>query len=316
MPVHDEGGNVHVVAGAVGAAVGGLNYELIFVDDGSRDDTFEQIEMLAAKDSRVRGLSLSRNFGHQYALAAGLGAARGQAVVMMDGDMQHPPALIPTLVEKWREGFNIVQTIRQDTQATPWAKRVTSRAYYRVFSALCGIPIEPGMADFRLLDRCVLDELNRLNEGQLFLRGLLAWMGYKRAVVPFQVKARHSGQSKYGIKRMLKLAKTGIVSFSSMPLRLATGVGVVMAILSFMELIYAIYAYMAGKAVAGWASTVAVMSLLFGVLFLLVGIQGEYIIRIYERVQNRPPFLVERTTNGNNGKVTTEHTESAEKKQT
>lgn len=301
VPVHDEGGNVLKLADAVSQAMGDLPYELIFVDDGSRDDTFAQIEQLSRKDRRVRGLSLSRNFGHQYALAAGLQSARGQAVVMMDGDLQHPPALIPTLIQKWREGYNVVQTIRQDTSQTPRLKRLTSRAYYRVFSALCGIPIEPGMADFRLIDRRVLEELNRLNEGQLFLRGMLAWMGYRRAEVPFQVAQRHSGRSKYSLKRMLKLAKTGIFAFSSMPLRLATAVGLIMAALSFIELGYALLVYLMGKPIAGWTSTIGLISLLFGVLFLLVGIQGEYIIRIYERVQHRPPFLVERTTDEDNG---------------
>lgn len=301
VPVFNEAGNLAVLSQAVAASVGGEDYELIFVDDGSTDDTFATIAQMSQSDHRVRGISLSRNFGHQYALSAGLRAARGQAIVMMDGDMQHPPSLLPEMILRWREGYNVVQTVRQDTSRVPLAKRVTSWAFYRVFSTLCGIRIEPGMADFRLLDRRVLDEINAMDEGQLFLRGLVAWMGYRRATVHFQVAPRHSGKSKYGVGRMLRFAKSGLFAFSPMPLRIGIIVGLIMAGLSFAELAYVIFAYLTGRAqAAGWASTVAVMSFLFGVLFLLMGIQGEYIIRIYERVQRRPPFLVERTCGGEN----------------
>lgn len=312
VPAFNEGPNVHVLAGAIASVLGAAPYELIFVNDGSRDDTFEQIERLARRDAHVRGLSLSRNFGHQYALAAGLRNARGDAVVMMDADCQHPPSLLPAMIDYWRQGYNVVQTVRRDSLRTPWLKRLTSRAYYRLFSALCGIPIEPGMADFRLLDRRVLDEINALNEGQLFLRGLLAWMGYRRAIVPFDVGERHSGSSKYSMRKMLALAKTGIFAFSSMPLRIGIVIGLVMSLLSFLELAYVLVVYLTGKPVEGWASTMAVMSLLLGVLFLLVGIQGEYIVRIYERVQKRPPFLIEREIE--NGKATAENAERKQEK--
>ena len=294
VPSYNEAGNVAVLAEAVSAALAGCNYELIFVDDGSSDGTFDEITAVASRDGRVRGISLSRNFGHQYALSAGLRAAAGQAVIMMDGDLQHPPALLPVMIQKWREGYNVVQGVRQYTTTAPYLKRITSDAFYRVFSALCGIRIEPGMADFRLLDRRVLDEINAMREGEMFLRGLIAWMGYKKALVPFEVAPRHSGASKDTVRKMLRLAKTGIFAFSSMPLRIGITIGLVMAGLSFAEFAYVIFAYFAGHSVPGWASMMAVLSLLFGVLFLLVGIQGEYIVRIYERVQHRPPFLVER----------------------
>ena len=198
VPAFNEGGNVHTLAGAVAAVLKDQPYELIFVDDGSRDDTFDQIEQLSRRDGRVRGLSLSRNFGHQYALSAGLRHARGDAVVTMDADMQHPPSLLPTLIDRWREGYNVVQTVRRDSLKTPMLKRLTSRAYYRVFSALCGIPIEPGMADFRLLDRRVLDEINALkrfsNRGlfalSLFLVvSTLAWRNFPLMPRPEQIVA-------------------------------------------------------------------------------------------------------------------------------
>ena len=294
VPVYNEAENVQPLADAVAEALAGQKYELIFVDDGSEDATFENIDRLARGDGRVCGVSLSRNFGHQYALAAGLRFAKGRAVVTMDGDMQHPPSLLPVLIDRWRDGYNVVQTRREDNAKVPWAKRVTSRAFYRVFSVLCGIRIDPGMADFRLLDRTIIDELNAMSEGQLFLRGLIAWMGYKKAVVPFQVAERRTGRSKYTVRSMLKFAKSGVLSFSSVPLRIATVLGLVMSLLSFVELLYVLIAYLAGRTAPGWASTVAVMSLLFGVLFILIGLQGEYILRIYERVRSRPSFLIER----------------------
>ncbi|MFB3892936.1 MAG: glycosyltransferase family 2 protein [Phycisphaerae bacterium] len=298
VPVHNESANIRPLAEAVAMALGPTPYELIFVDD-SEDDTFAQIEALAAVDPRVRGLGLSRRFGHQNALSAGLRRARGRAVIMMDGDFQHPPELLPALIAKWREGFNVVQTVRQDAGRVPWLRRAAGRAFYRTFSALCGIPIEPGMADFRLIDRVVLDELNTLNEGQLFLRGLVAWMGYRRALVPFQSAPRRAGDTKYGSWRLLKFAKSGIFSFSSIPLRISIFVGLIMAALSLVELAFVIVAYFVeGRPQPGWTSTQAIMSFLFAVLFLLVGIQGEYIIRIYERVQRRPPFLIERQVGG------------------
>ena len=298
VPAYNESGNLRVLAEALSDVLGDVKYELIFVDDGSGDDTFEQIARLSRQDGRIRGLSLSRNFGHQYALAAGLKHARGQAVVMMDGDMQHPPALVPELIDKWRQGYNVVQTVRSDTHRTPLLKRITSKAFYRIFSALCGIAIDPGMADFRLLDRRVVDEINAMDEGRIFLRGLLAWMGYKRAIVPFEVGLRHSGSTKYSVRKMLTLAKTGIFAFSSMPLRIATTLGLVMAVLGLAEFAYLVWSSHAYGAVEGWAITAAVLTLLFGMLFLLVGIQGEYIIRIHDRVRRRPPFLIERTVGG------------------
>jgi len=294
VPVFNERENLKPLADGIQAALKDTNYELILVDDGSGDGTFDEIEKLASANPKIVGLSLSRNFGHQYALAAGLRHARGDAVVTMDGDMQHPPELLPVLIDKWREGFNIVQTKRLDTQKVGWLKRVTSQTFYAAFGMLCGIRIDPGMADFRLLDRAVLDEINEMQEGQLFLRGLIAWMGYRRAVVPFEVGQRHSGKTKYTMAKMFKLAKAGLFSFSSIPLRVGVTVGFIIAFLSFAELLYVVISYFTQETVPGWASTVGITSMLFGVLFLLIGIQGEYILRIYERVQRRPPFLIER----------------------
>lgn len=295
IPAYNEEGNIALIAEKIAEVLrqGGA-YELIFVDDGSTDGTMAQIEAAMAKDPAVVGVSFSRNFGHQCALAAGLRYVKGDVVIMMDADMQHPPSLLPRLIEQWRTGYNVVQTRRIDAEETPVVKRQTSRMFYRVFSKLCGIRIDPGMADFRLLDRAIVAELNEMKEGQLFLRGLLAWMGYRRSVVEFEVGQRHTGQTKYTMRKMLAFAKSGLLSFSPLPLRISIVVGVITAGLSLLELLYALIMYLAGRTMTGWASTIIVMSLMFAVLFLLIGLQGEYILRIYERVQSRPSFLVER----------------------
>ena len=298
VPAYNESSNVGALAAAIAQAMEGQPWELILVDDGSSDDTFAQIADLARRDKRIRGLGFPRNFGHQYALAAGLRHARGEAVVTMDADLQHPPPLLPSMIEKWQEGYKIVQAVREDEESTSLFKLWTSRWFYAIFSLLCGIRLEPGMSDFRLIDRTVLDRINSLEESDLFLRGLLAWMGYRQARVPYRAGRRHSGASKYDLGKMLGLARMGIFAFSSVPLRIGTAAGVLMSALSLGELAYVLFAYSSGRTVQGWASTIALVSVLFAVLFLLVGIQGAYLLRIYERVQRRPGYIVDRTCGG------------------
>ena len=302
VPAHNEEGNVGPLAEAIAAALGGIPWELIVVDDGSTDGTFGSVAALAAADGRVRGLSLTRNFGHQAALAAGLAAAQGDAIVMMDGDMQHPPRLLPEFVARWREGHDVVQGRREDDPSLPGWKRVTSRLFYRVFSFLCGLRVDPGAADFRLIDRRVLEELLKMQEGRVFFRGIFAWMGYAPAVVSFRADPRHSGSSQYSFRRMLKLATSGILSFSAVPLRLSIIVGLVTAVLSFCELLFVLIAWLLGSTQPGWASTMGVLSLLFGLLFLLLGVQGEYILMIHERVRRRPTYIVQRRVGRPDGK--------------
>ena len=294
VPLYNEAPNVRPLAQAVDQALVGHRYELVIVDDGSTDGTDGEIDALAAADPRICGVSLSRNFGHQYALAAGLLVARGDVVVTMDGDLQHPPGLIPTLIERWQGGANIVHTRRADTDDLPLFKRVTSRIFYRLFSTLTGVPIEPGMADFRLLDRQVVDELNRMREGQLLLRAIFRWMGYRSDVVPFVVDRRHAGASKYTFRKMWRLAWNGMLSFSTIPLRIGLALGAVTALLSFVELAFVVVSWFRGQTVPGWASLLGVNAFLFGVLFILLGIQGQYILRLYEQARARPTFIIER----------------------
>jgi len=268
-------------------------WELILVDDGSTDGTWAEIAALSQADARVRGVRLSRNFGHQYALFAGMAEADGHALVTLDADLQHPPAVIPRLVEAWQQGAKIVHTVRSDPVAIAWTKRVTSRVFYHVFSYLSGVRIAPGMADFRLLDRQVADALLSLREGRLFLRGLVHWVGYPSATVEFECGTRHAGTSKYTLRRMAAFAWTGITTFSIVPLRLGILMGLLAAAFAFVQFALALYTKLfTDSAVPGWASLIGVVTLLFGILFALVGVVGEYIGRILEEVRGRPRYLI------------------------
>ncbi len=269
------------------------NWELIFADDGSRDATWPVICALAADDPKVRGVRLSRNFGHQYALLAGLEAAGGDAVIMMDCDLQHPVEMVPMLLERWRSGFKVVKTMRQDSCEIGWFKRWTSRAFYRLFSVLSGVNLQPGLADFRLLDRRALDELLRLREEGLFLRGLTEWIGFPSCVIPYQAGQRACGQSQYSVKKMVRLAWNGVSSFSITPLRIGILIGLIGSLVSLLSMLYAFFGKIFGRGlVPGWASTLMVISLLFFLLFVYLGVLGEYIGRIIVEVRHRPRFIV------------------------
>jgi dolichol-phosphate mannosyltransferase len=299
VPVFNEAGNIRPLYDEVKRYLGPLacDFELLFSDDGSADGTWDQVVALHEEDPRVKGIRLSRNFGHQYALFAGLAHASGDAVISMDGDLQHPPSLIPQMLERWKSGDKIVHTARIDSPDTPALKTISSRLFYRVFAYLSGVDLASGMADFRLLDRQVLDEILKFREEGLFLRGIVHWVGYPSSSIEFRCAERHSGKSKYNLKRMLKLAWAGVTSFSVVPLRIGINIGVLTSILAFAELLYAIYAKIfTDTVVPGWASAVAVLSFLFGILFILLGIIGEYIGRILAEVRNRPRYLL-------NGKV-------------
>ena len=295
IPAFFEEGNLaqlhRELVGVLDAAA--LDWELILVDDGSTDGTWTEVESLHGRDPRVRGLRLSRNFGHQYALFAGLSQASGLAVVMMDADLQHPPAVVPQLLDEWRKGAKIVHTVRRDPPSLPWIKRMTSNVFYRVFSFLSGVKLSAGMADFRLLDRQVVDQVLRLREGGLFLRGLVHWVGYPSATVEFNCGERFAGTTKYSLWRMAKFAWTGITSFSVVPLRVAVILGLLTSLGAFYQLGQALYIKLfTDRAVPGWASVIGLMSLLFGVLFILLGILGEYLARVLQEVRSRPRFIV------------------------
>jgi dolichol-phosphate mannosyltransferase len=270
----------------------GLSWELIFCDDGSPDQTWRRISELSERDPRVSGVRLSRNFGHQYAIMAGLAIARGRAIITMDADHQHPPKLIPSLVRSWRSGNKIVHTVRTDSASTGVFKRVSSRVFYRVYSFLSGVKIDPGMADYRLLDRKVVNDLLLFREEGLFLRGLVQWVGYDSDRIPFEAADRRAGRTKYTPLRMMRFAWTGITSFSMVPLRLGIFLGLLTSAVAFCGVIYSVWAYFAGRAVPGWASVVAITTYLFGILFILIGLIGDYVGRMLKEVRGRPRYLV------------------------
>ena len=270
-----------------------VRWETIFVDDGSQDRTWEAIVSLHKQDSRVKGIRLTRNFGHQYALLAGLSQANGEAVISMDADLQHPPNVIPRLLEEWRGGNKVVQTVRVDSRDLPLLKKYSSQLFYKVFSFLTGVKIEAGMSDFRLLDREVVDHIVQFQEVGLFLRGIVQWLGYPVAKVVFQARDRLSGSTKFTFRQMLRFASDAITSFSIIPLRICTVAGILTSTAAFGGIVYAYYSkFITGSAVPGWASEVSIISFLFGMLFIFLGLIGEYIGRIFVEVRGRPRFLV------------------------
>ena len=268
------------------------DYEIVIVDDGSRDRSLEVLRALADEDGRVRFLSLSRNFGHQNALKAGLDHATGDCVIMLDADLQHPPELIPAMVERWREGFEVVNMIRRDDD-TPAFKKWTAALFYRFVNAISDFKIRPGAADFRLLDRKVIDALNRLGERTLFFRGIIPWLGFRQCEIEYAPAARAHGSSKYDLSRMALLALDGIISSSTRPLRLSTILGLAMSTLAMLYAAYAVTVKLAlGTAVSGWTSLLMGVMLLGGVQLVMLGIVGEYIGRILLETKGRPAYIV------------------------
>jgi glycosyltransferase involved in cell wall biosynthesis len=295
IPAYNENGNVpklHAELATVLSSLG-IPWEVIVIDDGSTDNTWKVINGLHEKDNRVKGLRFSRNFGHQYALLAGFHHSTGDAVISMDADLQHPPDVIPRLFAKWQKGHKIVKTIRLDPPDYSAFKRLTSRLFYKMFSYLSGVRLERGMADYRLLDRQVVNDILLFCEEGLFLRGIVQWVGYSTATITYPGLKRFSGTTKYTLRKMLRFAWHGISSFSVVPLRIAVLSGFIASAISFMGIGYAIYGKLIeGRAVPGWASTIAIISFLFGILFILLGLLGEYIGRILIEVRQRPRFLI------------------------
>ena len=274
-------------------ALGGLDFELIFVDDGSVDDTLERLNRLAEKDPAVRVCSLSRNFGHQIALTAGLDAAAGGAVIMMDSDLQHPPSLIPELVRRWREGFDIVSAIRDRTEGATWFKNATSRGFYALLNWLSTTKVPQGAADFCLVSRRVVGALRSMPEHHRFLRGLISWAGFSRTSVHYQSPPRAAGRTKYSPVKMMALAFDAVFSFSAEPLRLALRTGLAITLLGFVYLAWTlIKGYLLHALVPGYSSLIGVMIILGGCQLVFIGLIGEYLARVFEEVKGRPTYLL------------------------
>jgi glycosyltransferase involved in cell wall biosynthesis len=271
----------------------GESYELVFVNDGSRDKSAAIIAELALADSHVRLIDFSRNFGHQIAVTAGLDYAQGQAIVIIDADLQDPPEVIPQMLEKWREGFDVVYGKRLKRQGETVFKKFTAFAYYRILSALTNDNIPKDTGDFRLIDRKVCDAVKSFPERNRFLRGMINWVGFKQTALEYVRDERWAGETKYPLKKMLKFAADGIFSFTYKPLKLATYIGFILSTSGFLYLIYVLYQRLfTSSTQSGWASIIAVNLVFNGITLVILGIIGEYVGRIYEEVKGRPLYIV------------------------
>lgn len=291
-PVYNEEGNVVYFHDEVTKVMQGvpMEYEIIYVNDGSKDRTDELIHQLAESDPHVRALTFARNFGHQIAITCGMDFAMGDAVITMDGDMQHPPALIPTLIEKWQEGYDIVQTIRTATEDAGPVKKITSAGYYAVINSISNSPVVPGGSDFRLMDRKALDAFLRFREHSRFIRGIVGGLGFKQTTIEFEAPARHAGVSKFSMKKMLHFAMDGIITNSTLPLRMAFYCGVFAAAFGALLILHVLYCVLTDQAVPGWA-TMTILISLFGSMNLMgLGVIGEYVGRMFEETRNRPLY--------------------------
>lgn len=298
LPAYNEAANVGPMIAALREVLAPLGrFEIVYIDDGSSDGTLEALRAAAAADPMVRYVSFTRNFGHEAALRAGLRYARGEAIIVIDADLEQPPGLIPDLVKEWRAGFKIVTAQRIGYELTvPWFKRVTSRLYYRVLDALGDVRIEPGSANYMLLDRVVVDAVNRIEDTDLFLRGVVRWLGYPLASVPFRQSLRQHGDSKYSLRRMIELAITGIAVHSVRPLRFAIWLALGFAAVGASFVVYSIVSFLfVQHTVAGWTSIMAAIAILGAAQLLVLGIVGEYVGRILRETRRRPSYVVAET---------------------
>jgi dolichol-phosphate mannosyltransferase len=293
-PVYNEEALLPLFYRRVVAALAGLDepFELLLIDDGSRDRSYEIMRGLRERDARVRIVSFSRNFGHQMAISAGLDFARGQAVIIMDADLQDPPELIPTLVEKWREGGEVVYAQRTRRRGETLFKRVTASLFYRLIGRIASVPIPPDTGDFRLLDRRVVDALVTMRERHRFLRGLSAWLGFRQVAVPYEREERLAGETKWPFWKMARFSLDAITGFSFAPLQLATACGFFVAGLSVLGILVAVVLRLFNVAIKGQATTLILVLFMGGVQLIFLGIIGEYLGRIYDEVRARPLYVV------------------------
>lgn len=274
-------------------------YEIIFVNDGSKDKTLEILEVIASKDEQVKIISFSRNFGHQAAVTAGLKEVTGDAIVIIDADLQDPPELIPDMIKKWEEGNEVIYGKRSTRKGESAFKLLTAKMFYDTLNALSDVEIPKNTGDFRLVDRKVVDTINSLPEHNKFLRGLFSWVGYKQYAYEYERQERFAGKTKYPLKKMLKLASDGIISFSSKPIKLVGGLGIFSITVSIIILIYALasYIFKLNQLSAGWTSIMVAITFFAGVQLLSLWVISEYIGRIYDEAKGRPQYIVDKKIN-------------------
>ena len=291
-PVYNEDALIDEFYARTCAALDGLPFEIVLVDDGSSDGTPMKLEAIATSDPRVRVVYLSRNFGHQTALTAGLDHATGDAVVMIDADLQDPPELIATMLDHWRAGCDVVYAVREHREGESRFKLSTARWFYTLFDKLAQVELQHNSGDFRLLDRRALDALLSMRERNRFLRGMTVWVGYTQAAVPYHRDARFAGETKYTLPKMLRFSMDAIFSFSERPLQLATFLGFLISTLAFIAIPVVVVLRLMGSYLPGFGAITILILLLGGIELIAIGIIGEYVGRIYDEVKGRPLYLV------------------------
>jgi glycosyltransferase involved in cell wall biosynthesis len=298
IPSYNEVGNIDILASRLIAVLKTLpyTYEVIFVDDGSSDGTIDKLRSISYLDDNLYYLELSRNFGHQNALKAGYDYADGDCIISMDGDLQHPPEMIPQFMQKWEEGYDVVYTCREYQDEATIFKTKSSDLFYKMINSLSDTKLEKGTADFRLIDRKVANVLSTLNENGLFMRGLVKWLGFKQYSIYYQAEARFSGKSKYTVKKMVKFAVQGITAFSVRPLYIATGIGLFFSVLATLYIPYILISYFTGHVVSGWSSLLATIVFFGGVQLMVLGIIGMYLGKLFMQSKQRPNYII-RSTN-------------------
>ena len=297
-PVYNEEGLIEVFWQRVSAVLknlDGFDYELLMIDDGSSDGTLDILQSLVERDSSVKVVKFSRNFGHQVAVTAGIDMADGDVVVVIDSDLQDPPELIEEFIRRWREGFDVVYGVRTEREGETWFKRATAAAFYRVLRRMTNVDIPQDVGDFRLMSRRFITQLRRLGERDRFVRGLVSWTGFPQVGVPYKRDKRYAGTTKYPFTKMLVLAKDGIISFSTAPLRLVTWAGYASSMLAFLYLASVFVQKAFGITPRGWPSMIIAILFLGGVQLISLGVIGEYIGRIFYEVKRRPLYVVEDT---------------------
>lgn len=296
LPCFNEEGNIVEIYEKIKTQINtiGYDFELIFIDDGSTDQTLHTIKSLTRADNRVKCISFSRNFGHQAALKAGFDFCHGDCAITMDADLQHPPSLLAEMIENWENGFEIVFTLRKDESETRFFKRFTSNFFYKLMNYMSGLNLQKGAADFRLIDRKIIDIFkDQISEYHLFYRGLISWVGFKTKSIEYSPSPRHTGKTKYTFMKMLNFALNGITSFSIKPLRLSIIIGFILAFMSFVYAIYAVVAsVLLNQTIVGWTSLIFSVLFIGGIQLIFMGIIGEYIGKIFIEIKQRPIYLV------------------------
>jgi len=298
IPVFNEENNVDLLYDRLQGVMKSMNktYRFVFVNDGSRDNTLQKLKDLASKDPHVKYIDLSRNFGHQVAVTAGLHFSEGKRVVIIDADLQDPPELIVEMEQKKNEGWNVVYARRKQRKGESFFKRLTARVFYRLLKSITSVDIPVDTGDFRMMDWKVVEVLNRMPEQHKFIRGMVSWVGFKQTYVEYDRDQRHSGKTGYTFKKMLRFAIDGITGFSNVPLKVATWMGFGFSIVSFLLIIYALYARFISKDyVPGWASIMISISFIGGIQLICLGLIGEYIIRMDSNLRRRPLYIINET---------------------